>query len=600
MTASPTFYHSLETQNIVAQIERSWQRSKTAGLERRRNPGIYKVTGRELKSRRHRLASLLQLIETDFLPKYRQAILASSSRVMLTDREGTILEAWGSENFLATAQQVALEPGCRWSEELRGTNAIGTAIAEKAPSLVLAGNHFLNDLGHVSCAASPITDGRGQVTAVLDISGHHADFGGEKIHLVQMMSLDLENQLLREVYAEYDQIRFTNYFDSPVGGLLVFDQGRLIAANRVAILTFQLRPELETYRPEDFIFQGLSELGKQPVSLIQTSAGYLFTRFVPGKTRVHPIRVTPSEDARVKEARKLGKIAVSEGIPLLIQGETGVGKEYLVKQIHRESSRAQAPLVALNCAALPDQLAESELFGHLPGAFTGAHPQGAKGKIREAHRGILFLDEIAELPLSVQAKLLRVLQEKQVMPLGGGQLFEVDFALIAASHKNLEAEVANGRFREDLFFRLCGVEVELPALRERSDFEEIAHAMVERIDPRKKISAGLMTQLRSYSWPGNLRQLDQSLKIACAFSGPATDLEIHHLPKRLNQRAQTSFTTTAGGSQLTARTDQILLQTAQKHHGNITRAAKELGISRNTFYRRLHKAGIAPASLKQK
>ncbi|WP_369793042.1 sigma-54-dependent Fis family transcriptional regulator [Vogesella sp. EB] len=275
-----------------------------------------------------------------------------------------------------------------------------------------------------------------------------------------------------------------------------------------------------------------------------------------------------------------GQRLLEADIPVLVLGETGVGKERFVQALHAASSRAGAPLVAVNCAAIPEGLIEAELFGYEEGAFTGARKQGARGRLREADGGILFLDEIGDMPASLQARLLRVLQERLVVPLGGGIGQKVDVRIVAATHRNLEHEVAAGRFRADLYYRLGHYPLRLPPLRERGDVAQIAANLLAQHGGARRgvtLSAALADFIRRYPWPGNLRQLDNLLKTLLALVDDGTELGLTHLPDTLREHHPAAASAASGQ----------LAQLLQQHGGNASAAARALGISRSTFYRRL-------------
>jgi len=290
------------------------------------------------------------------------------------------------------------------------------------------------------------------------------------------------------------------------------------------------------------------------------------------------------------------------------------------RALHAEGERAHKPFVAVNCAALPETLIEAELFGYVGGAFTGARREGSPGRIREAHGGTLFLDEIGDMPLALQARLLRVLQDKVVMPLGGSKPQPVDFVLVCATHHRLRDAIAAGSFREDLYYRLNGLTVTLPALRERQDFEGLVFNMLDQLAqdmkraPVQAIHPGLMAAMNSYHWPGNLRQLHSLLRTICALLDPDEHtLDWHHLPEdmALDLKATrepvpgtassfTSASTTSAAptpaapladANLRRLSDQAIQQVMDATQGNMSEAARRLGISRNTLYRRLKQTG---------
>ena len=285
-------------------------------------------------------------------------------------------------------------------------------------------------------------------------------------------------------------------------------------------------------------------------------------------------------------------------IALLLLGESGVGKEVFARAVHASGPRSERPFVAVNCAALPDTLIEAELFGYRPGAFTGAHRDGAPGRIREADGGTLFLDEIGDMPLGMQGRLLRVLQERQVTPLGGGKPVAVDIQLVCATHRPLRDEMKAGRFREDLYYRINGLALSLPPLRERQDLLALTERLLAEIRPGRAttISPELTVLASRYGWPGNLRQLANALRTACALMDDnETQIDWAHLPDDLadDLRALSSQPALAEPLEGTLREleQQRVHEAMQAAKGNVSEAARRLGISRNTLYRRLRELG---------
>jgi transcriptional regulator with PAS, ATPase and Fis domain len=289
-------------------------------------------------------------------------------------------------------------------------------------------------------------------------------------------------------------------------------------------------------------------------------------------------------------------------IAILLQGESGAGKEVFARAMHASGGRRSGPFVAVNCAALPEHLIEAELFGYRPGAYTGAAREGAPGRIREAQGGTLFLDEIGDMPLPLQARLLRVLQDRQVLPLGGGKAVEVDFRLVCATHCNLRLELERGRFREDLYYRLNGLTLLLPPLRERSDLLPLIEHMLRELRPgqQMRIAPDLMLAITRYRWPGNLRQLQNALRTACALLDDAEpQIGWAHLPddlaedlRSLAARPRVADPEPADGADLRTRAGRTVQQVVQACSGNLSEAARRLGISRNTLYRKLRELGL--------
>jgi transcriptional regulator of acetoin/glycerol metabolism len=300
-------------------------------------------------------------------------------------------------------------------------------------------------------------------------------------------------------------------------------------------------------------------------------------------------------------------------VPILLQGATGTGKEAFAKALHRASGWADKPFVAINCAAIPEALIESELFGYTRGAFTDAAREGHQGKIRLASGGSLFLDEIGDMPLHMQTRLLRVLEEHEVVPLGGDKAIPVDLHVISATHQDLLTMVQQGRFREDLYYRLNGITLQLPALRERSDRRELILALLAEENPDGRVASinePAMQLLLAHPWPGNIRQLRNALRSASAMCA-GSQIESHHLPTDVGQvetmDAQTSIhenktrasTATPSATLLPmppplhAAERETLLRELERMHWNISRTATVLGLSRNTLYRKMRKHAIA-------
>ncbi|QID17493.1 AAA domain-containing protein [Nitrogeniibacter mangrovi] len=307
-----------------------------------------------------------------------------------------------------------------------------------------------------------------------------------------------------------------------------------------------------------------------------------------------------SGDPRVRRAIDRAHCILDKPIPLLIQGESGVGKEMFAQAFHRSGTRADKPFVALNCAAIPEHLIESELFGYLGGAFTGARKEGSMGKIVQACGGTLFLDEIGDMPLSLQVRLLRVLQERVVVPLGSVQTIPVEFSLICATHHHLQDAVAHHRFREDLYFRINGLTVTLPPLRERCDVLDLAHAMLKTSAPERELSLTpeVCDLFLRHPWPGNLRQLNNAIRVAVALLEPEeTRICLMHLPEELLETddvmpISAAPAASAQSSDLKSMTLSAIDHALASTGGNVSAAARLLGISRNTLYRRMNAAPV--------
>ncbi|WP_170200821.1 sigma-54-dependent Fis family transcriptional regulator, partial [Ideonella azotifigens] len=282
----------------------------------------------------------------------------------------------------------------------------------------------------------------------------------------------------------------------------------------------------------------------------------------------------------IERAAKL----VNSPVNLLITGETGSGKEYFAKAVHASGERRTRPFVAVNCAAIPESLIESELFGHLPGSFSGAAPRGKRGLIPEADGGTLFLDEIGDMPLPLQARLLRVLSEREVLPVGATRPVPVNIRVIAATHAPLETLVRAGRFRDDLYYRLNGAHIALPPLRERSDLP----ALLTRFLHGRTLLPEVRARLLAYAWPGNLRELKNVLDCAASVAGDGP-ISLQDLPE-LASVAHVPLRPVE--AHLPNQGDDALLQELRAAQWNVSLAARRLGVARMTLYRRMKRAGI--------
>ena len=303
----------------------------------------------------------------------------------------------------------------------------------------------------------------------------------------------------------------------------------------------------------------------------------------------------------VKECLKVAKT----DIPVLLTGETGTGKEVMAKALHTNSLRYDKPFVSINCAAIPFELLESELFGYMDGAFTGAKRGGKKGKFQLANGGTIFLDEIGDMPSSMQAKLLRVLQEKEIEPLGSEKSIPLDVRVVAATRQDLEAKMKDGSFREDLYYRLSVFNIHIPPLRERGgDSLELAEFFLDELNHKyktyKTFSKAVKAYFLKYQWPGNVREVNNVVQSAYAIS-TENIIDINNIPARMLQQEKPAINLDKNKKSLGQMVDdyekEVILELLKKHKGNCLEAAKEAGIHKSNFYRKLQKYGIKPAEV---
>lgn len=624
-------------------VRTSWQRC-TADYQldplARREPVV--IAHSDLNERQERLARLLALAKNEMTSLYQQ-VAGSGYAILLTDMDGVILNYVGDPLFTNAAARSGLQNGAVWSEEAQGTNGMGTCIIECRPLVVHKEAHFLAQHTGLTCSAAPIVDPRGKTIAILDASSESSMAQQHTMVLVNMSAQTIENRLFLCAFRNDFILRFHSRpeFVSTLGeGALAFDgSGNVLGANRSAL--FQLGLKCDNVLGQslsqvfDTTLDALLALGRRqsfhPTPIHTSKDGRRFFGIVqlPEAALKTPAPVSrrdssegrpqrertttagfehlESSDAVIAENIRRARMITDRDIPLLIYGETGTGKGVFAKAFHDGSVRQGKPFIAVNCASIPESLIESELFGYRPGAFTGANRKGSRGKIAQANGGSLFLDEIGDMPLALQARLLRVLEEKEVVPLGGETPEKVDVNIISATHRSLPELMESGRFREDLFYRLHGMSITMPALRARTDKRELIAKLLWLEQNRANVDATITHEaleiLARYSWPGNIRQLCNVLRTLVALCGGKA-ISVDDLPPEVklptvlsapNEQTieqvepETPFDDPLSMAECTA-----LLRELEALRWNIAKAARKLGLSRNTLYRKMKRYGIKP------
>ncbi len=612
---------------VDALLARSWQRSLTAGLSPiGRLHCQDNLVGPELQRSRalsHELISHSEPVMEHLFEQVRH----SHSMVILADPQGVLMHTRGDLDFLSKAERVALTCGASWAESQRGTNAIGTALAEAQEVEIHGAEHYLERNGFLTCAAAPIFSAQGQLAGILDISGEQRSRHPHTLGLVGTAARMIENSLVMASCRHQLVLQFhakAEGIGSVAQGLLAFSEdGWLVGANRRGLAMLGLGPsDLQRCAWSQLFERGLQawlgslrQSGGRPL-LLRSQRGEAFFGQLQGRgptvvsmgataparpaapepVRADALQRLDSGDLRWRAAADKARRVLGKDIPLLILGESGVGKELFAKALHEVSARRGKPFVALNCAALPEPLIESELFGYAPGAFTGARSQGSPGRLREAQGGTLFLDEIGDMPLALQTRLLRVLQEREVQPLGGGAPVALDVQLLCATHQSLAQAVSEGRFRADLFYRINGLALQLPPLRERTDLDALVDRLLESLAPDQglDLEPDLREALRAHDWPGNLRQLHQVLRTAVALLAPQDSrIGWAHLPDDLlaQLQQQRARAPARPAQNLRELSQQAIAQALENTRGNVSAAARQLGIARQTLYRRLQTGG---------
>ena len=607
---------------INERVTRSWRRSMAAGLapfhphapDNLPHPELRRV----LALHRDLLGHSQPVMEYLF-----EQVRHSHSMVVLANRHGVLMHTLGDADFLGKAERVALLAGASWHEEQRGTNAIGTALAESCGIEIHGPEHYMARNDFLTCAAAPILSATGELLGILDISGDQRSHHPHTLGLVNTAARMIENRLLASHSPHLVRLHLHRQPEGigtlAEGIVALSEDGWIMGANRQGLELLGLATSdigatpitrvLDTRL--DALLARSQQRPHEPVALHRRSGEPLFAQVqAPLRQKTlpspAPAAATPAPadalqqldtgDTAWRLAADKARRVVGKSIPLLLCGESGVGKELFAQAVHDSSPRRHRPLVAINCAAIPEHLIEAELFGYSPGAFTGARKEGSPGRIREADGGTLFLDEIGDMPLLMQTRLLRVLQERQVTPLGSGQPVKVDFALICATHQPLREAAEDGRFRSDLYYRINGLTLTLPPLRARSDFDALTTRLLHTLGaaPGVRLAPEVQTRLAAYPWPGNLRQYASALRTALALLD-AGELVVdwQHLPDDLmdavrHSPAVPAPAAVAGEKKLADISRAAIQQAVQDSRGNLSAAARQLGISRQTLYRKLH------------
>ena len=622
----------------------SWQRSMDAGLQPSGgHGGARHFAGRELAQVRDQSRELIDHSQPVMEYLFEQ-VRHSHSIVVLADRHGVLMHTLGEPGFAGKAERVALTTGASWHEQDRGTNAIGTALAEACEIEIQGAEHYLERNDILTCAAAPILSAQGELLGAIDISGDRRSHHPHTLSLVHTAARMIENRLFAFACPAPIQLHLhprLHGIGTVAEGLVALSQdGWIVGANCQGLALLGLtRADLRATPLEDVLdLQTRALLAhaaqRAPVPLVVHCRNgrtlHALVQTGPQWTQAAQVHTVPTlatsaptadalarldtGDAAWRAASDKARRVADKGIALLVQGESGVGKEVFARAVHESSQRRSRPFVAINCAAIPENLIEAELFGYTPGAFSGARKEGCPGRLREAEGGTLFLDEIGDMPLALQTRLLRVLQERKVTPLGSGHAVPVDFALVCATHQPLREAAEAGRFRSDLYYRLNGLTVHLPPLRARSDFAALTTQLLLNLgaEPALAPTDALLARLAAYHWPGNLRQYANALRTALALRNPDEPcIDWQHLPDDLQEDLQNPVLRTAAaqapaqqfpaataalpaslaGQKLADLSRAAMAQAVQDMQGNWSAAARQLGISRQTLYRKMAAAG---------
>ena len=648
MTAWESFVTDGDEQsysNIRSMVRESWQRCKSNGLDARgfaatlRNDQDYL---HQLQQDNHELLTAA----AGSLAMLKHLLDNASAMIILTDRDGVILESFGDNRTIESGRDIHLEVGGGWSEKTAGTNGIGTALRTGKPVLVHAAEHYCEDVKAWTCAAAPIFEPfDGSVVGVVDLSGPTEIFQRHNMTVPVIAARQIEQILHQRGSDERMQLMEACLGASPAineeDGLVILDRhGRVVCHKNVPGVPLDGSVE-RLMRTGDCLIDPATEMSEadiaaalpeefspnliKPLSVDGSIRGtaLIFERKRRPNTKakssspggasaagsiqfaVPPPEILGESPEILKIVQIIGRIAAGRG-SVLIEGETGVGKELFGRLFHAHAAKTRDdPFVTVNCGAITKDLFGGELFGHVPGAFTGALREGKKGKFEEADGGILCLDEIGEMPLDVQPFLLRALEDKVIYRLGDNKPRPVDVRLVAQTNRNLPHEVEAGTFRKDLFYRIGAIRVSVPPLRARGDdylilLEHFNRMFADELKQEAlQFTGEALEVLSAYGWPGNVRELRnlvESLHLTTQ-AGIVTPDDLISAGISLSRAGDPEGAGPSGGvveetHDLEEMHRRMIKTAIEDNNGNLTLAARQIGIARSTLYRRMAEYNI--------
>jgi len=632
---------------IRPEIYESWLRSREFNV----NPYLSKtkiLSQKQLDERVNANATLIGIVRP-YMENLFSIVRGSGFYLTLCDKDGYILVILGDEDVIERGKQMSLlVTGANRSEKFAGTNAIGTSLALGTPIQIWGDEHYINAHKQYCCSAAPIEDGYGNVIGCLNITGFleqsHAHTFGMLVSAADGINKEIK---IRNAYSEIEIVsaQRNSIIESLSSGLILLNNKRnIVQINRVALSMLRLSHSdtilknisdvLELpyddinvlldkkmdYKETEIYTKGakqtrlylnisvdlvLDEQGKKSGTVLTFNETQKINKLVnriSGFQASYTFENILGESQEILQTVKDAKKVATTSSNVLILGESGTGKELFAQSIHNASAYSNGPFVAINCGALPKSLIESELFGYEKGSFTGANIEGKPGKFELADGGTIFLDEIGDMPLEIQATLLRVLETKEIMRIGGKNTKPVNVRIIAATNKNLTEEVKNKQFREDLFYRLNVFTINVPPLRTRSsDIALLADEFLKAHNLHRNtahyFSGEVYTALKSYNWPGNIRELENAVERMVNISN-LNEIGIDILPEHIalseNITNINDAIASKGNDDLSIESAEfsLILESLKQHNGQVSLSAKALGISRRTLYRKLEKFNV--------
>jgi sigma-54 dependent transcriptional regulator, acetoin dehydrogenase operon transcriptional activator AcoR len=605
----------LDSSRLNKRILESWHRCKVSYVDPYSGKGVNILKKDRLQLQREKNSLLYQVALPHFY-HLEESMKALGMMALLIDSEGYVLHLKGNQEALTDARKINFVEGVRWTEEDVGTNAIGTTLKANEAIMVTGTEHFSMASHHWSCSAVPIHNQEGSLIGVIDISCPIDRAQPYMLGVAASVAYSIERDLQIRIHKdEVELIYSTLDFIETEKPIVICDlRQKIVCASKL------IRKNLSLW--EGKMIEDIEEFGyriqlKAPIYSKKHGGMIGFCVYLHNsmpKTVMPRFSSSFSQDTFEFKGEKgtskafqntleeVKRVAVTN-VNVYIHGETGTGKEVIARAIHENSVQKNGPFIAVNCGAIPQELMESELFGYAEGAFTGARRQGYKGKFEQANNGTIFLDEIGEIPPSMQVALLRVLQERKVTPIGAAKEVLINIRVITATHRDLRALVREGKFREDLYYRLHVFPITIPPLRDRKeDIPHLIRYFCQRNQWDLAFSPAFMEQLKGYDWPGNIRELFNVLERLFILSeGGLVDIAdgllwptpINH-PSLLEAELQENERL-GSNSELTARQKiqkQLMIEALQNAKGNVSLAANLMGVPRSTFYKRLQKFNL--------
>ncbi|PFB79683.1 sigma-54-dependent Fis family transcriptional regulator [Bacillus thuringiensis] len=613
MLASPFYLHTwkkfvnegvLDSNRINQRISESWHRCKQANVNPHMNKG-QKILSSNIFQEQKKKSEIFLDIALPQIQNMRKTIDELQMMALLIDPDGYVLSLSGNKQTLKRAKHINFIEGVKWTESAVGTNAIGTALEIEEAIMISGTEHYTVASHSWSCAAAPIHNDDGKLIGVLDFSCPIEFSHPYMLGMVTSIAHAIERECSIRVHQNELHLihRFLDVIDSDEQVVICNHRDVIISASK------SVRERINNWsrmKLEELMHHGLETKLEIPVYSNERMIGkcmylkenkqmntYSALTFIKGITFSGVTGTSRAFQHTLEEIKLVSPTDAS----VYVCGETGVGKEYVARAIHENSPRKDGPFIAVNCGSLPKELMESELFGYAEGAFTGARRQGYKGKFEQANGGTLFLDEIGEVPPEMQVALLRVLQERTITPIGSSKLVPVNIRIITATHKDLLRLVEEGKFRQDLYYRLHVYPLYVPSLIERKeDIPYFIQHFCERKNWNVAFPKSIYNQFLQHTWPGNIRELVNVLERIYILSQgrEICEKQVAFLLQTMRGNQQQLELQVENKTEHTLNFRKkiqrdSMIEALQKTNGNVSLAAKLLNVPRSTFYKRMQK-----------